>query len=130
MQAALRTDLGYNFINDTKDSSDDQGHGTHVAGTIAGQINGQGVYGVNPFVELVPLKICDAKGFCPSYAVLKSLSYAKEKNIEVLNMSLGARGNPVTSPVCDAIRELTKQGTIVVAAAGNSNIDTTKFVPG
>lgn len=126
----VRKDLWYNFINDTSNAFDDQGHGTHIAGTIAGQINGAGVYGINPFVELVPLKICDAKGFCPSYAVLKSLSYAADQHLDILNMSLGAKGNPITSPVCDAIRDVTSKGTIVVSAAGNSNIDTIQFVPG
>jgi len=46
---------------------------------------------VNPYVELVPLKICTDKGFCPSYAVIRALEYAKEQKIDILNMSLGGR---------------------------------------
>jgi hypothetical protein len=126
----INTSLGYDFVNEDSDPTDDQWHGTHVAGTIAGKINGGWVFGVNPYVELVGLKICDNKGFCPSYSVLKALSYAKENNFDVLNMSLGARGNPEASPICSAVKDITAGGTIVVAAAGNSNVDTSTFVPG
>jgi serine protease len=45
-------------------------------------------------------------------------------------MSLGAKGNPATSPICQAIADITEHGGIVVAAAGNSNVDTSTFVPG
>jgi hypothetical protein len=44
--------------------------------------------GVNPWAELTALKICDNKGFCPSYAVIKALTYAKTQNYDVINMSL------------------------------------------
>ncbi|NDK08446.1 S8 family serine peptidase [Candidatus Gracilibacteria bacterium] len=122
--------LGYDFVNDDNDAMDDQGHGTHVSGTIAANLNKAGIIGVNPYVQLVPLKICDSKGFCPTYAVIKALEYAKEKKIDVLNMSLGGRGDPKTSPICDGIDSVVKGGSIVVTAAGNSNVDTSTFVPG
>jgi len=43
---------------------------------------------MNPYAELVPLKICDSDGFCPSYAITKAISYAMDQNIDVINMSL------------------------------------------
>lgn len=121
---------GYDFVNDDSDALDDQGHGTHVAGTIAANINGSGIIGVNPYVELVPLKICNASGFCPSYAVLRALDYAKSQDIDVLNMSLGGRGTVAGHPICAGISAYSDAGGIVVAASGNSNIDTSQFVPG
>jgi len=85
---------------------------------------------VNPYVELVPLKICTASGFCPSYAILRSLDYATEHELDIVNMSLGGRGNPDTNSICDAISAYTNAGGIVVSAAGNAGINASEFVPG
>jgi subtilisin family serine protease len=126
----IDTQTAYDFVNDDNDASDDQGHGTHVAGTIAAAINWSGITGVYPHAQIVPLKICDASGFCPTYAVFKAVSYAIDKNIAVINMSLGGTGNPATSTVCQAIDAATKSGIIVVSAAGNANRDVKTFVPG
>lgn len=120
----------YDFVNDDNDPLDDQWHGTHVSGTIAWEVNGNWVFWVNPNVELVWLKICDSSWFCPTYGVLKALDYAKEKRLDILNMSLWAKWNVSTSPVCQAIKDITANWTIVIAASWNSNIDTSKFVPG
>lgn len=120
----------YDFVNEDNDPLDDQWHGTHVGWTIAWEINGSWVFWVNPNVELVALKICDSSGFCPTYGVLKALEYAKDSKLDVLNMSLWAKWNVSTSPICQAIKDITWIWTIVVAASGNSNIDTSKFVPG
>jgi len=130
LQNNVNQKLGKDFVNDDDDAMDDQGHGTHVAGTIAANINGSGIIGVNPYVDLVPLKICTNRGFCPSYAVLRALEYSKENNIDILNMSLGGRGNPDGHAICQGISSYVKSGGIVVAASGNSNIDTSRFVPG
>lgn len=125
-----KTIAWYDFVNDDNDALDDQWHGTHVSGTIAWEINWAWVYGVNPYVELVGLKICDSSWFCPTYGVLKALDYAKEKKLDVLNMSLWAKWNVSTSPVCQAIKDITANWTVVVAAAWNSNVNTSTFVPG
>jgi hypothetical protein len=121
---------GYDFVNDDIDPSDDQWHGTHVAGTIGALNNGSGIVGVNPYVDIVPLKICNEKWFCPNYAILRALDYVKDKKIKVVNMSLWGRGDPSTNAICQSIEALTREGTLVVSAAGNSNVDTSTFVPG
>lgn len=122
--------LWYDFVNDDNDAMDDQWHWTHVSGTIAANLNKAGIIWVNPYVQLVPLKICDSKWFCPTYAVIKALEYAKEKKIDILNMSLWWRWDPKTSPICDWIDSVVKSWAVVVAAAWNSNVDTSTFVPG
>lgn len=121
---------GYDFVNNDTDPMDDQWHGTHVAGTIGANINGQGIIGVNPYTKLVPLKICNAQWFCPSYAVIRALDYATQQGIEIVNMSLGGKSNPEGHAICEAISAYTNAGGIVIAAAGNSNIDVQQFVPG
>ncbi|MDC0506134.1 S8 family serine peptidase [Candidatus Gracilibacteria bacterium] len=130
LQKRVTKKLGRDFVNKDKDAIDDQGHGTHVAGTIAASVNKSGIIGVNPYTKLVPLKICDTNGFCPTYAVLRALNYAKKKKIDILNMSLGGRGNPAQHEICAGISDYVAAGGIVVAAAGNSNINTSGFVPG
>ncbi len=120
----------YDFINDDNDAFDDQWHGTHVAGTVWASINGEGIIWMNPYVELVPLKICDSDGFCPSYAITRAVSYAMEQNIDVINMSLWGRWNPNDSVICDAIQFYTQNWGVAIVAAWNSNIDTSEFVPG
>ncbi len=66
----VNKNLWYDFVNDDNDPLDDQWHGTHVSWTIAWQINNTWVFWINPNIELVWLKICDNKWFCPSYAVI------------------------------------------------------------
>ncbi len=120
---------GQDFVNNDDDAYDDQWHGTHVAGVIAASINQEWIIWVNPYAELIPLKICTNRGFCPSYAVLRSLEYATENGIDILNMSLWGRGNPKDHAICNAIESYTKNGWIVVAASGNANIPAEKFIP-
>jgi len=122
--------IGRDFVNKDKDAMDDQWHGTHVAGTIAASINREGIIGVNPYTKLVPLKICNASGFCPSYAVMKALRYAEKKKIDIVNMSLGGRWTPTNHPICAAISDYTAKGGMVIAAAWNANTNANTFIPG
>jgi lantibiotic leader peptide-processing serine protease len=67
--------------------TDNQFHGTHVAGIIAAQANGVGVVGVAPNVSLIPVKVCDSTGFCYVSAVVDGIYYAGKMRFEVINMS-------------------------------------------
>jgi subtilisin family serine protease len=66
---------------------DNQFHGTHVAGIVAAQANAVGVAGVAPNVTLVPVKVCDASGFCYASAVVDGITYAGDQQLDVINMS-------------------------------------------
>jgi YD repeat-containing protein len=121
--------LSYDFIADATWSTDDNGHGTHVAGVIAGEINGGGIFGVNPGTELVSLKVLDENGYGTTYDILEAISYAREQDIAVLNMSFGWGSSPSTHPVCTALADAQTDGMIIVAAAGNSNTTNTSLVP-
>lgn len=105
-------------------------HGTHVAGLIgAVGNNGKGVSGVAPVVKLMAVKIFDREGHLGSQsASLKSIYYAVNNGARLINCSWGRRGLP-TSLEKDAIQYAEDRGVIVVAAAGNSNLDAAGFSP-
>ena len=65
-----------------------QGHGTHVASTIAGAVNGIGIAGVAPEATIVSLKACTIAGFCFADSVAAALRYAGDHGIDVVNLSL------------------------------------------
>lgn len=96
--------------------TDDVGHGTHVAGTVAG---GGAVYrGVAPGARLVIAKALSAAGGTED-AVLAAMSWASRQNVQVMNMSLGGPGLP-TSPISREVDALAAEGIIVCVAAGNA----------
>lgn len=95
---------------------DDVGHGTHVAGIVAG---GGTVYrGVAPGAALVIAKALSASGGTED-AVLAAMSWASRQDIHVMNLSLGGPGSP-TSPLAREVDALTADGIIVCVAAGNA----------
>ena len=67
-----------------------QGHGTHVATTIAGRVNGIGIAGVAPDATIVALKACTIAGFCFADSVAAALRYAGDQRLDVVNLSLFA----------------------------------------
>ena len=88
LQTNINKTLWYNFITEDNNIQDNQGHWTHIAWIIWANLNNQWIVWINPYVELVPLKICDENGFCPNYAVIKSLEYAKENEINILKITI------------------------------------------
>lgn len=109
---------GYNAITDVMDGKDDQAHGTHVAGTIAGR--GQ-ILGVAPGVRLLPSKFLDSGGSGTLADALKAIHYAAEQHVNVMSNSWGGGG--FSQSLNDAIAEYCAQGGIFVAAAGNGGND-------
>ena len=97
-------------------AKDDVGHGTHVAGTVAG---GGSVYrGVAPGATLVIAKALSAAGGTED-AVLAAMSWASKQQVQVMNLSLGGPGSP-TSPLSREVDALAAEGIIVCVAAGNA----------
>lgn len=109
---------GATFVTGTGSAADDQGHGTHVAGTIAQSThNGKGVVGVAPKATILPVKVLSAQGFGRSPWIAAGIDYAVDEGADVINLSLGGGYSPV---IHNAIKKARKKGVIVVAAAGNS----------
>jgi subtilisin len=105
---------------------DDNGHGTHVSGTIAARNDGSGVVGVAPGTRLYAVKVLSASGSGTVSTIICGLDWVKQNadalGIKVVNMSLGGVapvGTCGSDPEHAAVCQLTGAGVTVVAAAGN-----------
>ncbi len=108
------------FTDSLPDGGDDVGHGTHVAGIIAGSgAASKGKYkGVAPDAKLLDAKVCLLWG-CLDSAIIAGMEWAAPK-ARVVNMSLGGGGTDGTDPMSQALNNLTAQhGTLFVVSAGN-----------
>jgi subtilisin family serine protease len=111
---------GYDFANGDNDPTDDQGHGTHVAGTIAQTTNnGLGVAGVAFNSTLMPVKVLGKNGQGSYETIIQGIIYAVDQGANVINMSLAGRQG--SQALEDAINYAYQRNVVVVAAAGNSN---------
>jgi len=121
---------GYDFVNNDADPSDDNGHGTAVAGVIgAVGNNGVGVTGVAWKTRIMALKFMDANGNGFTSDAIRAMDYAVQRGAKVLNNSwAGAAADPL---LAQAIARARANGAIVVVAAGNesSNNDTAPTYP-
>ncbi len=110
---------GYNFVGKNEIAADDQGHGTHVAGTIAQTTNnGVGVAGLAHCAKLMPVKVLSARGWGTMADVAEGIRWSADHGAQIINLSLGA---PMRSKVVEnAVKYAINKGVIVVAAAGNS----------
>lgn len=102
---------------------DDNGHGSHVAGTVAALDNDFGVVGVAPGARIWAVKILDASGSGYLSDIIGGLDWVAENasTIEVVNMSIGGQG--LSNAYQTAIQNVVAAGVVVVVAAGNENMD-------
>ena len=118
---------GFNAINRSGNPNDENGHGSHCSGTIAGRgNNGIGVAGVNWQVKLMGLKFLDASGYGAISDAITAIEYAvnmknRGVNIKVLSNSWGGGG--YSQALEAAITQADQAGIMFVAAAGNDNND-------
>lgn len=116
------------LVNERNNPYDDNGHGTHVAGIIAGNgFSSKGKYmGVAPKANILAIKALDENGGGNTSDIIAALSYiveTKDKyNTKIINISLGTPANSSCDkdPLCKAVDMAIKAGLTVVAAAGNS----------
>jgi serine protease len=123
---------GYNFITNTSDPMDDNGHGTHVAGTIGAVANDLGGVGANWTVQIMGLKFLNAAGNGFDSDAIEAIDYVIDKNnkgysnVRVLSNSWGGYGySPALKAAIERARDA---GIVFVAAAGNDafNIDSSQ----
>lgn len=102
-------------------SADDrEGHGTHVAGIIAGVDNDVGMIGVAPEAELYIAKVLGDHGSGSFDAIIKGVQWAVEQGADIINMSLGTAVEP-PKRLHEEIQKAHRKGVILVAATGNEN---------
>ncbi|PHJ57592.1 serine protease [Nostoc linckia z18] len=111
---------GYDFVNDREKADDDNGHGTHVAGTIAQATNNKyGVAGIAYEASLMPLKVLSAYGGGTVADIAEAIKFASDKGADVINMSLGGGGE--SKLMKEAIEYAHRKGVVIIAAAGNES---------
>lgn len=126
--AAQRVDTFVDFVNNQTTSYDDYGHGTHVAGIIAGNgyDSGGARSGIAPAVHLTVLKVLDGSGQGRISDVIAALDYVVQNqgqlNIRVVNLSVaaGVYDSYTVDPLTLAAQQAVNAGIVVVAAAGNN----------
>lgn len=111
---------GFNMVNNNSDTTDRNGHGTHVAG-IAAAVgnNGRGVAGVAGGSKIMPVKVMGDNGTGGMSYVINGIKYAVDRGAKVINLSLGSTG--VSQAMQDAVNYALNRGVVVVAASGNQN---------
>jgi type VII secretion-associated serine protease mycosin len=111
---------GADFITGTEgEAIDPNGHGTHVAGTIAALAgNGEGVAGLAPGARILPIRVLNANGGGYMSDVANGIVYATDRGADVISMSLSATIQ--VDAVTNAVAYAHSRGVVVVAAAGNA----------
>lgn len=110
---------GIDVVNDDEDASDDHGHGTHVAGTVAAASNNRrGVAGVAWGAKVLPVKVLSAAGSGGTCDVLMGMVEAVRKGAHVLNLSLGVV-SPCPLAFKAAVAYATQEKRLIVASSGN-----------
>jgi serine protease len=117
---------GYDFVDKDRQPLDEDGHGTHVTGTIAERTgNHLGLTGLASRAKIIPVRVLDSEGFGTARNIASGIRWAANHKAQVINMSfefsLGVNSCGKIKGICSAIKYAFKKGALVVAAAGNEN---------
>ena len=110
---------GVSFVKGAPKPMDDQGHGTHCAGTIAAAMNGVGVIGVAPEASLYAVKVLDKNATGLFSWSIAGIDWCIQNNMHIVSMSLGSESVPTAMElICNAAWS---KGLLIVAGAGNED---------
>ncbi len=117
---------GPDFANNDSDPMDDQGHGTHVAGTIAATANNAaGIAGIAYNSKVIAIKVLGGDGSGDTSKIANGILKAAEMGAKVINLSLG--GPQASSVLKSAVDKATQQGALVVVASGNESTSSPSY---
>ena len=116
--ANTRFVAGYDFVNNDKHPNDEEGHGTHVAGTLAQSTNnGLGIAGIAFGCSIMPVKVLSRRGEAPYTTIADGVYFAADNGADVINLSLGGPFDSDT--LRDAVAYAYGKGVTIVCSAGN-----------
>jgi len=125
LMANVDTSIDYDFVNEDSVAQDDHGHGTHVAGIVAAEINNsKGIAGLQQ-ITLMAVKACNQSGYCYDSDTAPGIVYAADNGARVINCSWG--GYSFSNTIKNAVDYAYNQGALVVAAAGNDGTSTLHY---
>jgi serine protease len=109
---------GFDFVNNDPHPNDDNGHGTHVTGTIAQSTNnGIGAAGVAFNCSIMPVKVINVEGIGTTWDITDGIYYATDNGANIINMSIGTDVN--TRTIRDALQYAYNNGVVMICAMGN-----------
>jgi serine protease len=117
---------GYDFVDKDRMPVDEDGHGTHIAGTIGERTgNGVALTGLASRARIIPVRVLDSEGFGTARDIAQGIRWAANHRAQIINMSfefsLGVNSCGKIKGICAAIKYAFKKGALVVGAAGNEN---------
>jgi serine protease len=116
---------GYDFVDHDRVPLDENGHGTHVAGTIAEKTdNGIALAGLAYRAKLMPVRVLDKQGRGDATTIAKGIRFAVAHHARVINMSFNFGCGKKVPVVDEALREAYARGVVAVASAGNIGSET------
>ncbi|MFO0816527.1 MAG: S8 family serine peptidase [Pirellulales bacterium] len=115
---------GWDFVGRDADPSDGNGHGTHVAGIIAADADGQGATGVAPGAKIMPVRVLGNDGSGSDANVAAGIRYAANNGADIINLSLGGA---YSNSILSAIQYAQQRNVLVVVAAGNESASTPSY---
>jgi serine protease len=115
---------GYDFVDSDRYPNDVNGHGTHVASTIAESVdNGIGATGLAFGAKIMPIRVLDAYGFGDSAAIARAIRFAARNGAHIVNLSFefgkGVEADQIPE-ILDALRFARRKGVLVIGASGNT----------
>jgi serine protease len=119
---------GYDFVNNDEHPNDDEGHGTHVTGTIAQSTNnGIGVAGVAFDCSIMPIKVLNSRGSGTYDDIAYGIEYAADNGAQVISMSLG--GTATSTTLENALAYAYAKNVTIVCSAGNGGAGASPSYP-
>ncbi|PYI52721.1 peptidase S8 [Paenibacillus flagellatus] len=112
-----RISRGVNLLNRLLLPADDNGHGTHISGTIAASNQESGLVGVAPNAVIHPVKAFDHNGSAYVSDIVLGIDWCVRNRMHIINMSFGMKNR--SKSLHEAVRNAYKQGIVVVASSGN-----------